>query len=186
MRTAIGSAAIIAVGLLAAVRLIDSRLELPPVAPPVEQECVEAMRQRPPDLSWVAQSRRAKIGAEREIPTVTPGELRFHRGRVVRVAGVLHAEFEWVALYPSRAAMEESSWRAPWVALGSLWQYEPYWQTKGPLISDRCVIVEGRYLSGPGGHFGMFDGTIEDVLALDVWSQPHHPFGGLSSRPDSR
>jgi hypothetical protein len=94
----------------------------------------------------------------------------------VRVAGVLHAEFEWVALYPSRAAMEEQSWRAPWVGLGSLWPDEPYWKTKGPSISDRCVVIEGTYSGGAGGHFGMFNGTIGDVLRLAVWSTPHRPF----------
>ena len=75
----------------------------------------------------------------------------------MRVAGVLHAEFEWVALYPSRAAMEEPSWRAPWVPLSSLWPDEPYWKTKGPLISDRCAVVEGTYVGGACGHFGMFN-----------------------------
>jgi hypothetical protein len=25
-------------------------------------------------------------------------------------------------------------------------------------------------------HFGMFSGTIEEVLRLDVWSTPHRPF----------
>jgi hypothetical protein len=87
-----------------------------------------------------------------------------------------HAEFEWVALYPSPAAMEEQSTHAPWVTLSSLWPDEPYWKTKAPSISDRCVVVEGTYSGGKGGHMGMFDGTIEDVLRLDVWSTPHRPF----------
>jgi hypothetical protein len=51
-----------------------------------------------------------------------------------------------------------------------------YWQTKGPSISNRCVVVDGTYSSGAGGHFGMFNGTIRDVLRLDVWSTPHRPF----------
>ena len=59
---------------------------------------------------------------------------------------------------------------------GSLWPDEPYWRTKGPSISDRCVVVEGTYSGGAGGHFGMFNGTILDVLRLDVWSTPHRPF----------
>jgi hypothetical protein len=101
--------------------------------------------------------------------------LLFHNGDLVRVAGLLHAEFAWVALYPSRAALEDR-WRAPWVSLGSLWPDEPYFLMKGPSISDRCVVVEGTYAYGPGGHSDMFNGTLRDVLRLDVWSTPYRPF----------
>jgi hypothetical protein len=114
MRTALIALGIIAVGLLAAAAIVDrQRVEVPPIGPSVEQICAEAMQRRAADLSWVAPNRESVRG--REIKTVTLGELPSHTGSVVRVAGVLHAEFEWVALYPSRAAMEEQSWRAPWV-----------------------------------------------------------------------
>ena len=181
MRIALLALGIVAAGLLAAWALVDRRVELPPVGPDVEQICAETMQRTAADLSWVAQDREAKVRG-REIKTVTLGELPSHSGRLVRVAGVLHAEFEWVGLYPSRAAMEEQSWRAPWVTLSSLWPDEPYWKTKGPSISDRCAVVEGTYSVGAGGHFGMFNGTIADVLRLDVWSTPHRPIVGLSSR----
>lgn len=166
---------ILGVGLLAAWALVNRRVELPPVGPGVEQICAETMQRTAADLSWVAPNREERVRG-REIKTVTLGELPSHSGRVVRVAGVLHAEFEWVALYPSRAAMEEQSTHAPWVTLGSLWPDEPYWKTKGPSISDRCVVVEGTYSGGTGGHMGMFNGAIEDVLRLEVWSSPHRPF----------
>jgi hypothetical protein len=175
MRTALLALGIVAVGLLAASALVDWWVELPPVSPSVEQICTETMQRTAADLSWVAPNREEKVRG-REIKAVTLGELPSHTGSLVRVAGVLHAEFEWVALYPSRAAMEEQSSHAPWVTLGSLWPDEPYWKTKGPSISDRCVVVEGMYSSGAGGHFGMFNGTIGDVLRLDVWSTPHRPF----------
>lgn len=175
MRTALLALGIVAVGLLAASALVDWRVELPPVGPSVEQICAETMQRTAPDLSWVAPGREEKVRG-RAIQTVTLGELPSHSGSLVRVAGVLHAEFEWVALYPSRVAMEGQPWRAPWVTLGSLWPDEPYWRTKGPSISDRCVIVEGTYSGGASGHFGMFNGTIGGVLRLDVWSTPHRPF----------
>ena len=175
MRTAFLALGIVAVGLLAASALVDWRVELPPVGPSVEQICAETMQRTSPDLSWLAQDRETKVRG-REIKTVTLGELPSHSGSLVRVAGVLHADFEWVALYPSRAAMENPSSRAPWVTLGSLWPDEPLWKTKGPSISDRCVVIEGTYSGGAGGPFGMFDGTIRDVLRLDVWSSPHRPF----------
>ena len=94
----------------------------------------------------------------------------------MRVAGVLHAEFEWVALYPSRAAMEEHPWDAPWVTLDWLWPDDPFLLTRLPSISDRCVIVEGKYWPGPEGHGSLFNGAIRDVLRLDVWSIPHRPY----------
>ena len=141
MRTALLAVGVIAAGLLAAAALVDWDVQMPPVGPSVEQICADAMQRSAPDLSWVAPGREQKVRG-REIATVTLGQLPSHNGHLVRVAGVLHAEFEWVALYPSRAAMEEG-WRAPWVTLGSLWPDEPYWRTKGPSISDRCAIIEG-------------------------------------------
>ena len=142
---------------------------MPPVGLSVERVCAEAIQRTTPDLSWLAPDRAEKVRG-RQIETVSLGELPAHNRDLVRVAGVLHAEFEWVALYPSRAAMKEQSWRAPWVTLGSLWPHEPYWRTKWPSISDQCVVVEGTYSAGAGGHFGMFNGTIADVLRLDVWT----------------
>jgi hypothetical protein len=175
MRSALIALGIIAVGLLAVTAIVNwRRVEVPPIGPNVERLCAETMQRTAADLSWVAANRAEKVRG-RAINTVTLGELSGNPGSLVRVAGVLHAEFEWVALYPSRAAMAEQPWRSPWVRLTSLRPDEPYWRTKGPSISDRCVVVEGTYSGGAGGHFGMFNGTIEDVLRLDVWSTPHRP-----------
>lgn len=173
MRTALTGLGIVAIGLLTAAALVDrQRVEVPPVGPSVEQICVEAMQRAPADLSWAASNRAEKVRG-REIKAVTLGELPGHTGSLVRVAGVLHAEFEWVALYPSRGAMEEQPWRSPWVRLTSLWPDEPYWRTKGPSISDRCVVVEGTYSGGAGGHFGkrarvdvLFPSRCQSVSAI--------------------
>jgi hypothetical protein len=124
------------VGLLAAWALVNRRVELPPVGPGVEQICAETMQRTAADLSWVAPNREERVRG-REIKSVTLGELPSHAGRLVRVAGVLHAEFEWVALYPSRAAMQERSWRAPWVTLGSLWPDEAFITCDAPVIVTR-------------------------------------------------
>jgi hypothetical protein len=175
MRTILFAIGLVATGFLASVFLVDWEEPLPPVHPSVEPICAEAMRRSGPDLSWVVQGREEKI-RDREIRTVTLGELLAHNGKLVRVAGVLHAEFEWVALYPARSAMEREPWRAPWVSLDSLWPGEPHWYTKGPSISDRCAVVEGTYSSGAAGHGAMFNGTLRDVLRLDVWAAPHRPF----------
>jgi hypothetical protein len=117
------------------------------------------------------------------IHAATFGELPLYDGQIVRIAGLLHVEFEWVGLYPSRTALMQG-WRGPWVSLNTLWPGEPYWAAKGPSVSDRCALVEGKYASGASGHMAMFDGTIGDVLRLDVWSMPHRPF--VTTPPPSR
>jgi hypothetical protein len=174
MRTTLLAVGLIAAGSLAAAVIVDWEGPLPAIGPPVEQICVDTMRRERPDLSWVAPGREDKVRG-REVQTVTLGELPSHEGDLVRVAGLLHAEFEWVALYPSRRALEDD-WRAPWVELHSLWPSEPILPARWQSISDRCAIVEGTYAGGPGGHLSMFKGTIRDVLRLDVWSTPHRPF----------
>jgi hypothetical protein len=147
---------------------------LPSIGPGVEPICKEAMR-RTPDLSWRAPSH-DDLSRRHAPASVTLGELPFHSGELVRVEGLLHAEFEWPALYPSREALE-AGWHGPWVALQRLWPNEAewWWRTKGTCISDRCARVEGWYEGGAAGHFGAFDGTL-DVLRLQVWSRPHRPF----------
>jgi hypothetical protein len=174
MRVALIAIGVIVASLVAATAIVRWDAPLPPIAPIVEQTCADTMRRARPDLTFAAPGRKGDI-PERKIPTVTLGELPLHNGHLVRVAGLLHAEFEWSALYPSRTALEDG-WHAPWVALSTLFPDEPYWQTKGPWISDRCVVLEGTYSRGAGGHLGLFNGAIRDVLRLDVWSTPHRPF----------
>ncbi len=175
MRTAILACGIVVTAsVLAVVFVLYWGVGRPAVGPDVERICAETMQRSAPDMSWVAPGREEKVHGDK-IRAVTLGELPVHNGELVRVKGLLHVEFEWVGLYPSRSALEEG-WRAPWVTLNSLWPDEPYWETKGPSVSDRCAVVEGTYSAGPGGHFRMFNGTIRDVLRLDVWSTPHRPF----------
>ena len=168
-----------AVGAVAWV-IISRPLELPQVQPTLEPLCAEAMRRRPPDHSWRLPSSEKQLGAGTAV-TINIGDLAAYGGQVVRVAGVLHVEFEAIGLYPSRAAMAERRWLGPWVDLGTLWPDEPYWRTKGPLVSDRCVVVEGTYRAGAGGHFDRHNGTIANVRRLDVWSIPHRPFASAPS-----
>ena len=101
-------------------------------------------------------------------------------GRQYRIAGVLHVEFEWVALYRSYEDMRTDVGHgvpvAPWVSLGTLWPNEPFWLTKSSSISDRCAVVEGTFDAPSGGHMGMFKGAIQNVRRLEVWSLPHRPF----------
>jgi hypothetical protein len=92
---------------------------LPSIGPRVEPICEEAMHGKP-DLAWLAPSYDNLRRGHTPV-SVTLGELPFHSGRLVSVDGFLHADFEWAALYPSRAAALEDMRRAPWVALEPLW-----------------------------------------------------------------
>jgi hypothetical protein len=84
-----------------------------------------------------------------------------------------------------RASFGHGARVAPWVSLQALWPREPYWMTKSPSISDRCVVVEGTFDASPGGHMGVFRGTIGDVRRLEVWSLPHRPFVPYAVWPPS-
>jgi hypothetical protein len=172
MRTVLlASIAVILTVLVAAAVLVDreTAASFPPVAPDVEPACAAAMQRSPPDVSFGAASREEQV-RRYGMRNVTLGELKVAPAGYVRVAGVLHVEFEWIALYPSRSAIEQRT-DAPWVALDTLWPDEPSWKTRGPSISDRCVIVEGSYEGGASGHMNMFNGVIR-VQRLDVWSIP--------------
>jgi hypothetical protein len=161
---------------------------LPAIGPDVEPLCADVMRRGPADLVQVAWDYPTRSHGQDAVP-VTLGSLRSHGGQLVRVAGVLHVEFEWVALYPSLSAMTElhdprspARQQAPWVHLGLLWPNEPYWRTRGPDISDRCAVVVGIHNVLEDGHMGMFVGEIT-ALRLEVWSTPHRPHPDLPSTP---
>lgn len=166
MRIGLPAVGVVVALMLAVLLAPDRDVVLPRVGPRVEDLCVQAMTRSPPDHSWGLEWHQ-----DRDIRDVQLGELTSHLGEVVRVAGVLHAEYEWVALYPSRAAMEDAPTRWPWVDLTSLDLKEPAWSS----ISDRCVVLEGRYRSGPAGHFRTFNGYI-DVRRLEVWAAPHRRY----------
>ena len=178
MRALLLAVGVLTAGVLAAVVLLRRDLPLPPIAPDVEPICRDAMRRSPADLSWVAPNR-----GQGKAEVVTLGELRARHGRFVRVAGVLHVEFEWQALYASRRAMEADAFDGVWVDLTPLWPAGASPRPQGwPSISDRCAAVEGRYLPGRGGHLGAFKGEIR-ATRLDVWSSPHRPYTATPTPP---
>jgi hypothetical protein len=150
----------------------------PPAVGPTDPECARAAAEREPDLVFSSQQGRSGI-----VRNVSFGELPAQQGKMVRVLGFLHVEFENVALYGSRQQAVRyweghDSVAAPgvWPHIGRLWPYEAYWRTRGPSISGRCARITGTYRPGPAGHFGMFAGEIVDVQRLEVWSQPHRPW----------
>jgi hypothetical protein len=175
----IATAAVVAI-LIAGVYVVVWDVELPTIGhaepPPivgVEPICADTLKQTKPDLEWTASDRQI-LNDYGKAKDVALEKLPLHDGDVIRVAGFLHVEFEWVALYPSRDALMRHE-RAPWVALQSLWPGEGYWGTRGPAISDRCAVVEGRYSHAWNSDSGLFGGMIT-VTRLQVWSTPYRPF----------
>jgi hypothetical protein len=164
--------------LVVAAVLGNWRVKSPRIGPDVEAICVETMLRSGPDRTWVASS---PVRGGGEIRSVTLGELRGHDRQLVRVAGVLHAEFEHVALYASRAAMDDDLYGAPWVSLQRLAVGEDQ-RTMRTAVSDRCVVVEATYERRQLGDVEMFNGTL-DAVKLEVWSTPHRPLPRPSPPP---
>jgi hypothetical protein len=121
MKSVVAVVAAVAVCAAALALLVPGDEPLPSIGPRVEPICEQVMRTAP-DLSRRAPGH-DELSRGRETRAVTLSELPLHSGELVSVEGLLHAEFEWAALYPSRAALEDG-WREPWVALESLWPNE--------------------------------------------------------------
>ncbi len=152
-----GIIALAGIAALALVAGIGHRLsvQLPVVAEVggVGSRCTETMDRSEADLHWIAPERDEEI-RRRGISNVSLDELEPYSDTLVRVAGVLHLEFEWVALHPSHEAIESSEfYRSPWVDFESLWPNEPHSYTRHATISDRCAVIEATYLGAvPRSH----------------------------------
>lgn len=86
-------------------------------------------------------------------------------GKMIRVIGFLHLEFEGNALYLHETDFCHSiSANAVWVAVG--------WPPKDEQMarSNSYVLLEGRFDAQSKGHFGMFSGSIRDVSRLNGWN----------------
>lgn len=151
----------IVIALLIASAWLEREAQSPPVRPALEQVCAETMQRTPADHSWVAPNREEMVRSH-QIQSVTLGELPAYDGRLVRVAGVLHAEFEWVALYPSRAAMEEPLPRPP-------------------MGCARVTLARGAVLA----HQGASDLRSVRRCRGHICERHRRPYGHVQ-RPDSR
>jgi hypothetical protein len=90
-------------------------------------------------------------------------------GKIVRVDGVIHLEFEASALYLSK-----EHWRHR-VTKNSIWITPDYARLRASSkelakFNGRYAVVEGRFNSKNGGHFGMFSGAIENVTRVRPWA----------------
>jgi hypothetical protein len=89
-------------------------------------------------------------------------------GKRVRVIGFVNFEFEGNGLYISREDWEQDIFRnGVWIEPPSGFQSDSAAAARHP--NQRYVLVEATFRAGPGGHFGMWSGTLERVTRLDPW-----------------
>lgn len=86
-------------------------------------------------------------------------------GKLVRVIGFMHLEFEGDAVYLHREDFEYSIQKNSLAidlsdSQGRMWGK----------LNNRYVIIEGRFSSIAQGHFGARSGSLRDVSRLGNWS----------------
>ena len=87
----------------------------------------------------------------------TPPE---YSGKLVRVIGFCHLEFEGNGLYVHREDFVHAiSKNAVWLGVAE--------EKKG--LSDQYVLVEAIFDARDTGHMGMFAGALRDVTRIERW-----------------
>lgn len=87
-------------------------------------------------------------------------------GKRIQVIGYLHLEFEGNAVYlheeDFKHSMSENSF---WVNFSS-----KLTKKQDPKkFSDKYVIIIGTFKANEKGHMGMFGGTLDNIVRLDLW-----------------
>ncbi|HSE21615.1 MAG TPA: hypothetical protein VLB68_08140 [Pyrinomonadaceae bacterium] len=92
------------------------------------------------------------------------GQPEKYSGRKVQVIGLVHFEFEGNAIYLSREDYEYGIvTNAFWLALSDSVQ------TKD--VNDSYALVEGTFNPNMKGHFGVWNGSIENITLLKRWAR---------------
>lgn len=86
-------------------------------------------------------------------------------GKLVRVIGFMHLEFEGDAVYLHREDFEYSMEKNS-LAIELSDSQGRSWRK----LNDHYVIVEGRFSATAQGHFGTRAGSLQDVIRLSNWS----------------
>jgi len=85
----------------------------------------------------------------------SPGD---YHNKLVRVTGFLNLEFEGNALYLHKEDYDQM------ILENSIWIDRS--GIKQPYFNKEYAIIEGRYLAGKRGHFGMFSGAITEITRI--------------------
>ncbi|MBI1197968.1 MAG: hypothetical protein GC203_08895 [Phenylobacterium sp.] len=102
-----------------------------------------------------------------------------HNGERVRVIGYLNFEFEGDAIYLSKADFDAA------VFSNSLWVERPKSVNDATArrVSGRYALLEGTFRAGPGGHMGLFPGSIGDVRRVEPWPSRSEYASSIPSMP---
>lgn len=89
-------------------------------------------------------------------------------GKIVRITGFLHLEFEGNVIYLHAEDFQFS------LTKNGIWIDVPRDMTKEQMkaVNDQYVICTARFNAKMLGHMGMKSGEVTDVSRLQVWS-PH-------------
>ena len=79
-------------------------------------------------------------------------------GKLVRVEGYAHFEFEGNGLYPHESDYEARlSRNALWIEVQTAAQRK---------LSGSYVTIIARFRAGPGGHRGLYSGELHDIVQM--------------------
>jgi len=96
-------------------------------------------------------------------------------GKRVRVIGFAHFEFEGNSLFAHREDCENS------LFMNGVWLNPP--REGVDSLTNRYLIVEGRFNAQMRGHMGMWSGSLDSVTRYGVWALPGEPSRATSSVP---
>lgn len=89
-----------------------------------------------------------------------------YNGKRIQVIGYLHLEFEGNAIY-----LHEEDFKRR-ISANSFWvEFSSKLTKKRDLnkFNDKYVIIIGTFNVNEKGHMGMFGGTLDDIVRLDLW-----------------
>ncbi len=98
----------------------------------------------------------------------SPDELDGHR---VRIIAYFVREFEGTGLFATSEDADRGI-AANGIALGSFRRTLNGGQRDHDVPDRGYVIAKGRFTAGPGGHRGMWSGTLEDINRFASWGWP--------------
>ena len=90
---------------------------------------------------------------------------RTYDGKVVRLIGYLHLEFEGDVLYLDRESFHYS------ISRNGIWLNVPKNMTAAQekIVNDHYVICTGRFIADMHGHMDLNGGELSDVTRIELW-----------------
>jgi hypothetical protein len=107
---------------------------------------------------------------EARVPDVSIIQLiaapQLYEGKIIRVIGYLHLEFEGNAVYLHREDFEHA------ILVDAIWINTPNALTKDQreAVNNKYVICTGVFTSKRRGHGGQFSGEISNLNRIEPWN----------------